>query len=40
MFEDGVKGADIEESLKPKDIAEILVERLVSYSVKTVKKNR
>ena len=29
MFEDGVKGADIEESLKPRDIAEILVERLV-----------
>lgn len=28
MFEDGVKGADIEESLRPKDIAEILVERL------------
>ena len=29
MFEDGVKGADIEESLKPRDIAEILVERVV-----------
>ena len=28
MFEDGVKGADVEESLKPKDIAEILVDRL------------
>jgi Fe-S oxidoreductase len=28
MFEDGVKGADVEESLKPKDIAEILAERL------------
>ena len=28
MFEDGVKGANIEESLKPKDIAEVLAERL------------
>ena len=28
MFEDGVKGADVEESLKPKDIAEVLAERL------------
>ncbi len=28
MFEDGVKGADLEEQLKPKDLAEILVERL------------
>ena len=28
MFEDGVKGADIEDSLRPRDIAEILVERL------------
>ena len=28
MFEDGVKGAGVEESLKPKDIAEILAERL------------
>lgn len=28
MFEDGVKGADVEESLRPKDIAEILVDRL------------
>jgi len=28
MFEDGVKGADIEDALKPIDIAEILVERL------------
>jgi Fe-S oxidoreductase len=28
MFEDGVKGAGIDGSLKPKDIAEILVERL------------
>lgn len=28
MFEDGVKGADVEESLRPRDIAEILVERL------------
>jgi Fe-S oxidoreductase/nitrate reductase gamma subunit len=31
MFEDGVKGADVEESLKPKDIAEILVDRLQAY---------
>ena len=28
MFEDGVKGAGFEESLKPKDIAEILAERI------------
>lgn len=28
MFEDGVKGAELEESLKPLDISEILVERL------------
>jgi len=28
MFEDGVKGAEVEESLKPKDIAEILAERV------------
>ncbi len=30
MFEDGVKGADLEEQLKPRDIAEILVERLAT----------
>lgn len=28
MFEDGVKGADVEEQLRPKDIAEILADRL------------
>jgi Fe-S oxidoreductase/nitrate reductase gamma subunit len=28
MFEDGVKGANIEESMKPRDIAELLAERL------------
>jgi Fe-S oxidoreductase len=28
MFEDGVKGAGVEERLAPKDLAEILVERL------------
>lgn len=28
MFEDGVKGADVEELLKPRDIAEILAERM------------
>ena len=28
MFEDGIKGADLEESLKPRDIAEVLAERL------------
>ena len=28
MFEDGAKGADIEDSLKPRDIAEILAERI------------
>jgi Fe-S oxidoreductase len=29
MFEDGVKGAEVEETLRPKDIAEILAERIV-----------
>ncbi len=29
MFEDGVKGAGLEESLKPRDIAEVLAERLI-----------
>jgi len=28
MFEDGVKGANIEDSLRPRDIAEIMMERL------------
>jgi len=28
MFEDGVKGADVEDSLRPRDIAEVLAERL------------
>lgn len=28
MFEDGVKGADVEESLRPRDIAEILADRI------------
>ena len=28
MFEDGVKGADVEESLQPRDIAEVLADRL------------
>ncbi len=28
MFEDGVKGANVEEQLRPRDIAEVLVERL------------
>lgn len=28
MFEDGVKGAEVEESLRPRDIAEVLVEQL------------
>lgn len=28
MFEDGVKGANVEELLRPRDIAEVLVERL------------
>lgn len=28
MFEDGVKGAEVEEQLRPRDIAEILAERL------------
>jgi Fe-S oxidoreductase len=30
MFEDGVKGADVEEHLQPWDIAEILAERIQS----------
>lgn len=29
MFEDGIKGAELEDQLQPKDLAEILVERLV-----------
>jgi Fe-S oxidoreductase len=29
MFEDGVKGAEVEETLRPRDIAEILAERIV-----------
>jgi len=28
MFEDGVKGAEVEERLRPRDIAELLVERI------------
>ena len=28
MFEDGVKGAELEDRLKPRDIAEILAERI------------
>jgi Fe-S oxidoreductase len=28
MFEDGVKGANVEESMRPRDIAEVLAERL------------
>ncbi|EKD36164.1 MAG: protein of unknown function DUF224 cysteine-rich region protein, partial [uncultured bacterium] len=32
MFEDGVKGAGVEESLRPRDIAEILAERIVQPS--------
>jgi len=28
MFEDGIKGADVENSLRPRDIAEVLVDRL------------
>ncbi len=29
MFEDGIKGADVEDKLQAKDIAEVLVERLI-----------
>ena len=29
MFEDGVKGAELEEKLKPRDIAEILAEERI-----------
>jgi hypothetical protein len=32
MFEDGVKGAELEGQLAPRDLAEILVERLKSNS--------
>jgi len=32
MFEDGVKGAGLEDSLRPRDIAEILAERIVQQS--------
>lgn len=32
MFEDGVKGAGVEDSLRPRDIAEILAERIVQQS--------
>jgi len=28
MFEDGVKGAEVEELLRPRDIAELLVDRI------------
>ncbi len=28
MFEDGVKGAEVDEQLRPRDIAELLVERI------------
>ncbi|MCL2790522.1 MAG: heterodisulfide reductase-related iron-sulfur binding cluster [Desulfobulbus sp.] len=30
MFEDGVKGANVEEQLRPRDIAEVLAERITS----------
>ena len=29
MFEDGIKGADVEDKLNTKDIAEVLAERLI-----------
>ena len=29
MFEDGIKGAELEGQLKPKDLAELLVERII-----------
>jgi len=32
MFEDGIKGAELDEQLKPKDLAEVLVERLALIS--------
>jgi Fe-S oxidoreductase len=32
MFEDGVKGAQLEEQLRSRDIAEILAERIVEQS--------
>jgi Fe-S oxidoreductase len=30
MFEDGIKGANVEEQLRPRDIAEVLAERILS----------
>ena len=30
MFEDGIKGAELDQQLQPKDLAEVLVERLAS----------
>jgi Fe-S oxidoreductase len=35
MFEDGVKGADVEDHLRPRDIAEVLAERLTADAPKT-----
>jgi len=35
MFEDGVKGADVEDTLRPRDIAELLVERLEQRQTET-----
>jgi Fe-S oxidoreductase/nitrate reductase gamma subunit len=35
MFEDGVKGADVEDHLRPRDIAEVLAERLTADAQKT-----
>ena len=32
MFEDGIKGADVEDKLNTKDIAEVLAERLETYT--------
>lgn len=32
MFEDGIKGAELEETLKPLDVAEILVERIADQT--------
>ena len=36
MFEDGVKGADVEEILRPKDIAEILAEKLEVENIRKI----
>ena len=40
MFEDGIKGAGVEERLAPRDLAEVLVERLVRDEVEPEAENQ